>query len=108
MNKSINIPSLGNSAQEVLKSALNFNCAGYLLKFSIVGDGDWQYNRLTNKFEKTKLIGSIPVIDNVEDDNFDEWLLYNISKGYVTVYLQGSNYYKELHRARGVGIPLDN
>jgi hypothetical protein len=105
MNK--NIPSLGDTATEVLKNALNFDCAGYLLNFDVICEGHWQYNRGTNKFEKVKIIGNVPVIDRVEGDYFDEWLMYNLSMGYVTVYVQGSNYYRELHRATAKRIPID-
>lgn len=106
MNKTI--PSLGSNANEILKSALEFPCAGYLLKFNVISEGEWQFNPLSCKFEKTKQIGKIPVIERTESQSFDGWLLKQISKGFVTIYIQGNSYYKELHRARGVEIPIDN
>ena len=80
----MNIPILGNTANEVLKNALNYECAGYLLKFHIVFAGEWQYNRLTNKFEKIKY----PIIERTENDTFDDWLLNQISKGFVSIFVQ--------------------
>lgn len=102
------IPVLANTADEVLKSALNYDYTGYSLIFDIVGEGIWQFHN--NSFEKILWHGNIPLIDWVENDLFDSWLLNQISKGYVTIKVQssGKNPYfsKEIHRARGISTPL--
>ena len=102
------IPVLADTAEEVLKSALNYDCAGYSLIFDIVGEGIWQFSN--NRFEKILWRGNLPLIDRVENDSFDSWLLNQISKGYVTIQVQspGKNpfFIKEIHRARGISIPL--
>lgn len=103
-----NIPSLGNTSDEILKSALNYNCAGFILKFKIVGEGEWHFNPNSNTFERIVWRGNIPLIDKIESGNFDEWLVGQVRKGFVGIFVESTgrnpHYSKELHRARG--IPL--
>jgi hypothetical protein len=101
------IPSLGMTGAEVLRKALEYDCAGFLLKFFVVGEGEWQYNKSINKFEKTKLIGKIPVIERTEGPAFDSWLTEQIYLGFVSIYVEltcGAG--KELHRATGRKLEL--
>lgn len=108
-NKPI-IPSLGETSDEVLKNALNYNCAGFLLKFKIVGEGDWHFDNLLNKFAKVIWRGNIPLTDKVESGNFDTWLLSQIKKGFVGIFVESAgrnpHYSKELHRARGIALTV--
>lgn len=109
MIKTINIPSLGNTAHEVLKNALAIETAGYLLKFRIVGEATYYFNPLTNKFNELWFNNNIPFSEPMED-NFDGWLLNQISKGYVDIWVESAgknpHYSKEYHRARGTVIPM--
>jgi hypothetical protein len=98
------IPRLGATASEVFANALAYDTGGYVLKFTVVCDGEWQYNRATNKFEKCGT-ASIPVIERVESDAFDAWLISQIAKGFVTIWCGDKRNYWELHRATGRTMP---
>lgn len=104
------IPSLGQTAQEVLKNALNINTAGYLLKFKVIFEGDWQFNAQTGKFERTQWQGNIPTCSE-ETGAFDDWLLCQISKGYVGIFVESTGrkpfYSKEYHRSTARVIPME-
>lgn len=104
--KTIIIPSLASNASDVLKAALDYDCAGYPLTFNVIMEGQWQFNRSTNKFEKCGKVGNIPIIDRVESDFFDGWLLGQISQGFVTITCGDRNYSKELHRSTARHIPI--
>lgn len=99
------IPSLGSTASEVLKNALAIETAGFLLKFIVVGEGVWQYHAGTNKFRK--MLGACY---EEEKDSFDAWLIGEISKGFVGIWLEATGetpwYRKEYHRATGKSLPL--
>lgn len=103
----MNIPILGKTAQEVLKNALNYETAGFLLKFQIVGEGEWLWSQINNRFEKIRY----PITERIEGSTFDGWLLNQISKGFCSIFVQspGKNphYSKEIHRATARQIPLD-
>lgn len=107
-NKPISIPSLGETSEEVLKNALNYNTAGFILKFKVVGEGDWHFDSLLGKFVKVVWRGNIPLTGKDESGSFDAWLLSQIKKGFVGIFVEATgrnpHYSKELHRARG--IPL--
>lgn len=100
------IPQLGETARQVLAKAISYDRAGYLLKFRVVGEGDWQFNDSTCKFEKVRY----PIVERVEGDAFDAWLEGQIAKGFVGIYIESPgkrpHYSLELHRARGIAIPL--
>ena len=110
MNSKKQIPSLGNTAVEVLKNALNFNTAGFLLKFEVLGEGTWYYDIQNKAFKKLVWIDSIPTSEECSD-LFDEWLLEQIRRGFVVIsvtsYGKNPHYLKEIHRARGVTIPKE-
>ncbi len=107
-NKAVIIPSLGETSDEILRNALAYNTAGFILKFKVVGEGDWHFDSLLNKFVKVVWRGNIPLTGKVESGNFDGWLLQQIKKGFVGIFVESTgrnpHYSKELHRARG--IPL--
>lgn len=105
--KTITIPKLGETAESVLKNALAFDCAGYPLVFNVVMEGEWQFNRQSNKFEKRGNVRGLPIIERTETDSFDGWLLNQISKGFVTIFCGDKNYSKELHRSTARQIPLN-
>lgn len=105
--KTISIPTLGSDALSVLESALAFDCAGMPLRFHVVFEGEWQFNRLANKFEKASSIRGVPVIERVEGDTFDGWLMSQIAAGMVTIAVESGSYRKELHRSTARRIPLE-
>lgn len=104
------IPSLGSTASEVLAAALNYNTAGYILKFKTVFDGVWHFDSLLGKFVKIKWSGRVPLTERIESDSFDSWLLARISKGEVGIYVESHGYAprysKEIHRATGREISI--
>jgi hypothetical protein len=108
MNK--NIPSLGDTANEVFNKALGYETAGFLLMFNVVSEGVWSFYKSTGSFRKVVWIGNIPTSSEV-GPYFDSWMVNQISKGFVTITVQspGKNphFYSEIHRARGVAIPID-
>jgi len=101
------IPSLGTTASEILTNALNYECAGFILKFTVVGEGVYYFSA-DCKFKKLLWIGDIPTSEDCSQ-TFDEWLLKQISKGFVTIHLDSPGkrpfYSKEIHRATGTPIP---
>lgn len=103
-----NIPSLESSANEVMLNALAYNTAGYILKFRVVCEGEWHFNPNSNKFEKIIWRGNIPLIEKIEPHSFDSWLLSQIKRGFVGIFVESTgrnpHYSKELHRARGIEI----
>lgn len=101
-----NIPKLGETAKQVLDSALRYDTAGYLLKFNVACEGEWQYSRAHNVFEKCGKVRGLPIIERVEPASFEAWLLEQISKGYVTIYTGDSRNHWELHRATARAIPM--
>lgn len=104
-NKQVVIPSLGETSEEILKNALNYNTAGFILKFKVVGEGEWHFDSLLNKFAKVIWRGNIPLTGKTESGNFDSWLLLQIRKGFVGIFVESTgrspHYSKELHRATG-------
>lgn len=104
-NKPVSIPSLGNSANEVMLNALGYECAGFTLKFKVVGEGEWYFCNLLGEFVKVKWLGNVPVTERVERHTFDSWLLSQIRKGFVGIFVESTgrnpHYSKELHRATG-------
>lgn len=102
-----NIPQLANTASEVLRAALAYDCAGYQLVFNVVMEGEWRYNRQTNKFDKLGSVRGVPVIERVECGDFDAWLIGQIARGFVTISCGDRNYFKELHRATARTIPIE-
>ena len=104
------IPILAETAEEVLSAALNYDCAGYSLIFDIIGEGQWQFNFGNNRFEKIIWHGNVPLVEKTQFSSFDSYIIGQISKGYVTIKVQSTgknpSYIKEIHRARGVSIPL--
>lgn len=98
------IPRLANSADDVLSAALKYDTGGYLLKFNVIGEGEWQFNRAIQRFEKTGKVGKVPVIAKTEPETFDLWLIGQIAKGFVTISCGDSRNYWELHRATGTPL----
>jgi hypothetical protein len=107
---SVRIPSLGDTAADVLKNALDYKCAGFILKFDVVGDGCWYWDKGESRFRKLTWIGRIPVSDPVSV-GFDGWLLNQIASGFVTIRVespgQSPSYSLELHRATARKISLE-
>lgn len=105
----MNIPILAETATEVFHAALDYPTAGYSLVFYVVGEGEWRVNQ--DKFEKLKWIGNIPLTERVEGHSFYNWMIGQIKHGFVGIFVQSSgknpHYKKELHRARGIQIPLE-
>lgn len=102
------IPSLGQSSDEIIKNALNYNTGGFLLKFHVVGEGEWNFDSLLGKYIKLGWRGNIPFSERVENGLFDEWLAGQVKKGFVSIFVQapGRNpwFKKEIHRATGKGL----
>ena len=102
------IPSLGTTATEILRNALNYNCAGFILKFTVVGEGVYYFSA-EHKFKKLHWIGNIPTSEDCSQ-TFDNWLLTQISKGFVTIHVDSPgkkpHFSQEIHRATGMPIPL--
>jgi hypothetical protein len=105
-NKTL-IPSLGTNARAVLTAALTYPTAGYQLRFYVISEGEWQYNRLTNKLEKCGKAHGVPIIEREESATFDAWLIGQIAQGFVTISCGDSHYFKELHRATGRPMPQE-
>jgi hypothetical protein len=103
------IPSLGQTAREVIKAALNYPCAGFILKFKIVGSGEWYFDPQEGNYRKLKWSGPIPFSEEV-GLSFDGWLETQVSKGYVGIWVEASgpnpHFSIELHRATATKIPL--
>lgn len=106
-----NIPTLGKTAREVIKEALNIDTGGYDLRFETVFDGHYILGH-NNRFYRQTWVGSVPVIGlHPESDSFDDWLEQRIAAGEVTIRVKsaGQNpfFNKEYHRATGKKIPLE-
>ncbi len=99
-----NIPSLGQTSEEVIKNALNYNTAGFLLKFTIVGEGCFIFNQITNKYEALLWHGNIP-LKLEQKSSFDSYLAAQVKKGFVSIFVDAPGrkpwYSKEIHRATG-------
>ena len=74
------IPSLGNNSEEILKSALSLDLAGFILKFKVVGEGEFVFNSLNNSFERLTWSGRLPLSEK-QYGLFDSWLLSQIRLG---------------------------
>ncbi len=101
------IPILANNATAVLETALKYKTAGFSLVFKIVGGEEYQL-AADGYLEQIIWRGNLPLTgERINPDR----IIPEISKGFVTISFQspGRNphYYKELHRARGVRIPVE-
>lgn len=110
MSNTAQIPSLGNTVNEILNSIFSIETGGFDLVFYVLDDKmiEFRLSSDPNKpYLETIWQGNIPLEGKrVSDDTFAFWL----SKGVVGIYLQskGKNpsYKKEIHRARGTKIPF--
>lgn len=99
------IPILAETATAVLDAALKYPAAGFQIIFNVIGEG--QYFENIGRFTKIEWRGNIPL--NGETQSV-QWILEQIRRGFVTISVQSSgknpHYYREIHRARGVEIPI--
>lgn len=105
----VKIPSLGTTANEILDNALAYPCAGYSLRFEVIGEGVYCFDR--REYYKLIWQGNIPYrIEMTKTAAFENWLLQQIAMGVCAIWVRGTGRNPrenwELHRARGTPIPL--
>lgn len=101
-----NIPKLGETATQVLNAAIAYPTSGYMLKFNVVCEGEWQFNRQSNNFEKCGKVRGLPIIERIEPATFEAWLLGQICQGFVTIGCGDSRNWWELHHLNRPSSPF--